>query len=235
MIYINGKDENSFVNIDNGLDIVVFAPSFCWFKTLEIPTKNINKAKKIADHMLADRPSQYTDLLLQKNDEQFKVYCYDKQEIEDIFKKLNKPNIKVYFAYELTDNLLYLIDDNSFVDFLKSLKDIKPKPILKLNPNRNKNSNILIATNIFLFASIVLYSLTQYSMISKIEQKINNIKDDGKSGYEIKSLIKTYKSKEKKSNKLKKSLSDILKKEKNLALIEYKKGKFYTETNKGKN
>ena len=185
--------------------------------------------------MLADRPSQYTDLLLQKNDEQFKVYCYDKQEIEDIFKKLNKPNIKVYFAYELTDNLLYLIDDNSFVDFLKSLKDIKPKPILKLNPNRNKNSNILIATNIFLFVSIVLYSLTQYSMISKIEQKINNIKDDGKSGYEIKSLIKTYKSKEKKSNKLKKSLSDILKKEKNLALIEYKKGKFYTETNKGKN
>jgi len=236
LVYITGTQIDDIIDIDDSLDIVVLAPSFCWFKVLEIPTKNLRKAKKIADHILGDRPAQYTDIEIVKFEDKFKVYCYNKSQVEDIIKSLGKSYNKVYFAYELTDSLINLIDNNSFLKYFKTIKDeLKTKkPILKLNMNRQNSLKKIVMINIFLFISMFIYTLTQFNVLSQIDDKINSLKDDGKSSYELKSSIKSYISKDKKSKNMKDSLTKLLKKQKNLKSIEYKKGKFYTSKSEGK-
>lgn len=237
MVYITGIEVDDIIEIDDGLEVVILSPSFCWYKLLDMPTKNLTKAKKIADHILSDRPSQYTDIEIVKFEDKFKVYCYNKSQIEDIIKSLGKSYNKVYFAYELTDSLINLIDDNSFLKYLKTINDElqTKKPILRLNINRQNSLKKIVIINIFLFISIIVYALTQLNVLSQIDDEINSLKDDGKSSYELKSSIKSYMSKEKKSKKMKDSLGKLLKKQKNLKLIEYKKGKFYSSKNEEKN
>lgn len=226
MIYIKGTDKNDFIEFNDQYDSIILSPSFCWYKILDIPTNNINKAKKIADHMLSDRIEKYTNVSLKKDDNKFKVYCYNKQEIEYIIKKINRPKCKLYFAYEITDNLNYIINDDKFIEYLKSQKNITTKPILNLNLDSSNTTTKLIVLNILLFFSIIVYSLNQYSEIYSIKELENSILKGNKTNYEINSLIKSYKKKQAKSKNMKISLEKILKNNKDLSSIIYYKGKF---------
>ncbi len=227
MIYIYDEELNNTEIID-GLNVIILSPSFCWFKELELPTKSLSKAKKIADHMLSDRPEKYVDIAISKDNNKFKIYCYERKTIENIVKKLGKTNCKVYFVYELTDDLALLFNNDLLVEFLSSNKTLikNKKPILKLNPNETKSTALLLSINIIFAMTIIMYSLNQYSTLSQIQTQSQNIKKDDKSNYEINSFIKTSKVMQKKSNKLKESLNLILKDKKNIELIEYKKNKF---------
>ncbi|RLA84570.1 MAG: hypothetical protein DRG78_01040 [Epsilonproteobacteria bacterium] len=236
MIYVYGSGVDDIVHIDNNMNVVVFSASFCWFKILDIPMKNLNKAKKLANHMLNDRPAEYTDISLQRYEDRYKVYCYNKNEIEDIVKTLDKDESKIYFAYELSDNLLHIVDNTAFVEYLKSSSfDSKNiKPILSLNPNRKQSVYKIATVNVLLGLGICVYSVSQYGVLAKIDESIAGIKIGDKSSYEIKSSIKIYENKDKKSKKLRESLTKILKKNDSLKLIEYKKGTFSTKKTEGK-
>jgi len=137
MIYIYGEEIDDNVKIIDDLDVVVLSPSFCWFKELELPSKSLSKAKKIADHILSDRPKEYIDIVIKKDNDKFKVYCYDKKAVENIVKRLGKIQSKIFFAYELIDDLSLLFNNDKLVEFLKSSKQVlkNKKPLLKLNPN----------------------------------------------------------------------------------------------------
>ncbi len=236
MIYITGTKAEDIVKVDNGLDIVVLASSFCWFKSMELPTKSISKAKKIADHMLSDRPNGYDDIEVKKNNNKFDVYCYNKTAIESIIRTLKLADKNIYFTYELTNELMHLIDNNQFLEYAKTLtnKIKNKKPIIKLDIDKDSSTTKVMVINGFLVCAMALYIFTQNSILNQIDKKTKAIKDGGKSGYEIKSSIKSYLSKEKKNIKMKESLSKILKNEKNLGIIEYQKGKYSTKKYKGK-
>ncbi len=247
MIYIHGKNIDDKIIYDNNLDIVVFSPSFCWFDIIELPTKRISKAKKIAAHIMSNRPEEYKDIEVVKYEDKYKVFCFDKSNIEEILNRIGKINSLVFFAHELNINTSISLDDNlSLISYSNKIieykgecettttfskyittNDVLPsKPILKLNPNKEESKNLMIYINVILFCIVSIYTYTQYSTFKSIQKAQDSIQKDDKSGYEIKSLIRGYEAKKTKSLKMKKSLENILKNNKDLENIEYRKGKF---------
>jgi len=258
MIYIYSHNVEDIVYIDNHLDVVVLSPSFCWFDILDLPTSSINKAKKLANNMMSDRPQNYKDISIVKKDGKFFTYAYDMKAIELILKKINKQNVKIYFAYELllntpiiitrTNRSLTLIPfENTIVEctrcvdesititlgeyFIKNnLKSIKP--VLSLNPNSSKSLALMISINIVFTCIALIYGLNQYTTLEQIKDYTTNINTYDKSKYEIKSLIKAYNNYKKESLHLKTQLKNTIKNQKKLTSIIYK-NKILT-INKGK-
>ena len=254
MIYIYSHNIEDIVYIDNHLDVVVLSPSFCWFEILELPTSSLSKAKKIADHTMSDRPENYTDISMVKKEGKFYTYAYDGKAIEAILKKINKKNVKIYFAYELlldtpiiitrTNRSLTLIPfENTIVEctqcvdesitltlgeyFIKhNLKSIKS--VLSLNPNSSKSIALMNSINIVFFLTVLIYGFNQYSTLEQIKEYTNNMNTYDKSIYEIKSLIKTYSNYEKKSSNLKSQLKNSIKNQRELTSIIYKSEKLTT-------
>ena len=251
MIYIKSDTIGDVVNIDDTLDVIILSPSLYWFEILELPTKSISKATKLANHILSNRPSSYIDISILKKDDKFEVYAYNKKQIEKIVISLNKKSAKIYFASELPildtvlvskDSTIELIPYESTIieyDNSKSNKNIstlsevlqtnknfkKLKPLFSISNNSTKSTIFMILINLCLFLSISIYTFQQYTNIQKIKSDINSIDTEDRSSYEIKALIKKYTKYEDNNIKLKKDLFQTIENNNKFQTIRYQDGK----------
>jgi len=214
MIYKKNKGfkEASIVQYKDGKDIVVLSPSLYWYKKLQIPTKNINKATKIASNILNDRPNFYNTLILKKEKDGYGVYGYNQKDVEQLLSNNKDKKLKVYFANEIGITQPLMIDEKIYLyphgddvveifeeiecetkleDFLKD-KPI-PKPILNISNNQASGVVIMWIVAILIFISFVFFSFDKLNTINSIKTQIDTINYDDKSGYEIKALISKYK------------------------------------------
>ena len=213
-----------------------------WFKLCSFPTNNLSKAKNIAKHMMSDRPSNFSEVELNKKENNYHAYAYDKKSIKNLVKNLNLENPKIYFANQLHLNEIVAIDKNTMLyqfnerimespvgdkkpkvelksNYAKLLKD--EKPLKGFEKNVNKSNVFLAASLILFFIYIVLFSVDKIKTINSIDEQLLSLKTNDRSFYEIKSLIKKYKKLDKSSQKLKKELKNALK-QNNIKKLEFK-------------
>ena len=241
-IYDNYKNK-SFTNISE--NIVIFSPSFYWYKICDIPTKNLVKAKNIATHMMSDSPTDFKKISLQKKDDKYLVFSYNEETISNVLSDLNIKESKIYFTDQLNiaesisideenyllkfnDKILQLCNKDQKItsslknSYLSVLNNIKP--IINLKKDSRKN---FILTNIsvsILFIYVLLFGFDKINSLSDINNNATKLDTYGKSYYEIKSLIKKYKKLENNSNKMKNDLEKTLM-QAQIKKIEYKNNK----------
>jgi len=214
MIYKKDKgfEKTSIFEYKDGKDIIILSPSLYWYKKLQIPTKNISKATKIASNILNDRPTFYDTLSLKKDEDGYIVYCYNQQDIELLLSNNKNKKLKVYFAneigitkcvkigeklylYPFGDDVVEVYDDIECNDTLQTILEDKNlvKPILNISNNQANSRFILWIVSFLILISFVLFSFNKFDTLKSIKTKIDTVDYDNKSGYEIKALIKKYK------------------------------------------
>jgi len=231
LVYIYSETSKAIYH-DIEDDVIILSPSMYWFKVCAIPTKNYSKAKKIALHMMSEKPSHFNEIELKRQEKDYHAYTYDKKSVKGIVKGLNLQNPKVYFANQLHLSEMVGVDKESFVysfnervmqasigehkprlELTESYKELLEgeKPLSGFEKQTQK-TNILSVSIVALFLLyIILFSIDKLQTISSIDEQLASMKTE-RSFYEIKSLIKKYKKLEKSSQKIKKDLTDALKK-----------------------
>lgn len=241
-IYDNNNNK-SFSNVFD--DIVIFSPSFYWFKICEIPTKNYTKAKNIATHMMSDGPIDFKKIELQRIEDKYAVFSYNESIILNILKELNIKDAKIYFADQLNITESIAIDEekylfkfnNKIIELDKKNEEINSNlnnsystllegvnPIISLKKDSKKNSIFVNLTAIILFIYLAIFSFDKINTLTHINKNSLKLDTNGKSFYEIKSLIKKYKKLEKNSDQMKINLEKVLK-QNQIKSIEYKNNK----------
>ncbi len=210
-------DNESVTHTQDGYDIAVIYPTFYWYEILDIPTKRIQKAKKIANNILSDRPKHYTDIVLFSKEGRYAVYCFDKKSIENILKQKGSKDTKIYFLDSIgIDTPVMLPNETVALPFGEKLLinapqdgsnaiGIKeymqshplPKPLFTVDIDHDRSYGWLVAACVVfgLFGGVYLYE--RYSVLQSIKTLQENMDDGGRSGYEIDSLIKSYEDKQK--------------------------------------
>jgi len=242
LVYIYSlENTKKFANVN---DIVILSPAMYWFSVCEIPTKNITKAKKIAMHMMSNKPDNFTDIALFYKTDSYHAYAYDKKSIITLLKELGLKNPKVYFANQLQLTEPTTIDDKTnlykFNERVIELQatDTKPskslsihneellkgqKPMLSFESS-DRNLKIVLSLSVGLFLLyIMLFTFDKVSILSAIEHKMESLNTQNRSFYEIRSLIKRYTKLDKNSKKLKEKLTQALKDE-NVKSLTYADG-----------
>lgn len=227
-------------------DIVVLSPAMYWFKVCEIPTKNISKAKKIAIHMMSNKPAIFGDIALFNKADAYHAYAYDKKSISALLKELSLKNPKVYFANQLGLTELTSIDDEtnlyrfnqrvieSNATTQKPSKSLSinyeellqgEKPMLSFESgDRSLKIVLSLSAGVFLLY-IMLFSFDKLSILNDIENKMESLNTQNRSFYQIQSLIKKYTKLDQTSEELKEKLTQVLKDE-NLNNLTYSNGTF---------
>ena len=214
LIYLLNKKD--IVTIDDSYkSIVILSPSLYWFKTCDIPTKNKAKAKKIASHMMTDRPKLFNEVFVFKTKELYHAYAYDKEALNEILKNLNIENYEVYFANQLNIDQTIRLDDKHLLSKYKSsllelqntknsdnypsIKDnyIKllenEKSFISSKNDEVKSSLIFKITTLLFLSYMVLYGISKSKIIQTIDQNIASLNKENISMYQIDSLITKYK------------------------------------------
>jgi len=248
LIYVYGKLPNEMVKFDDGLDIVVFSPTFCWYEVLDLPLKRKSKITNMAKHIMSDRPSSYQDFEVRKVGKQYEVFSFDKSNIKDIVINLGKTHSDVYFIYEFQIDQTVMIDENlslipyenkvieysgrydeekkTLSQYLHTLNLEKIKPIVKLDLDNDSSIKKMFVINTVLFLSITISLISQYLTITQIENSIEKIDKKSKTNYEIRSFIKQYSAKEEKSSKMIQQLYNALTDNSSIKEIVYKNNQF---------
>lgn len=232
LIYMFGA--NDIVTYDEiSDDIVLLSPSLYWFKLCTIPTKNRVKAKNIAEHMMSERPSAFSEVLLYPNAEEYNAYAYDKSALKEQLKKFQFKDPKVYFSNQLhlsetisinEEICLYTFNNRvmesrssnkratkSLVQNYKELLQGE-KPLTSFEKSGKDMTLLLSIFTTLFFLYTLMFGFEKEEKLHKIDSEIAELKTDGKSFYEIESLIKKYGKLEKSSQKMKRELDTILKK-----------------------
>jgi len=242
LVYVYSLEKiKKFANVN---DIVVLSPAMYWFSVCEIPTKNMTKAKKIAMHMMSNKPDNFSDIALFYKTDAYHAYAYDKKSITTLIKELALKNPKVYFANQLQLTTLTAISDETNLYKLNErvveshATDKKPskslsihyeellkgqKPMLSFESGNRSLKTVLSLSAGLLLVYIMLFTFDKVSLLSTIEHKMENLNIQNRSFYEIKSLIKKYTKLDKNSQKLKEKLTQALK-DKNLKSLTYLNG-----------
>ncbi|MDQ7062015.1 MAG: hypothetical protein Q9M43_13230 [Sulfurimonas sp.] len=194
LIYIYSIEKRKvFASVD---DIIILSPAMYWFKLCEIPTKNMNKAKKIAVHMMSNKPSNFNDIALFHEADKYNAYMYDKKSILSLLKDLNLKNPKVYFANQLQITELIAVDEetnlykfndrviesrattNKPLQNLSSHYDVllkNLKPMLSLEKGDEDLKLVLsISAGVFLLY-IMLFAFDKTSTLNSIENEMQNL------------------------------------------------------------
>ncbi len=233
LVYVYGLEDMA-VYRDVADDVIILSPSLYWYKLCSIPTRNQIKAKKIAQHMMGQKPAHFSEMLLYKNDDKYDAYSYDKSMVKSLLKSLNLKNPKVYFANQLQLQEKVAIDDKTalyafgdrvmeyelgeqklshnlkqmYGELLRGAKHIK---IFEKSANNN-NTFLLLSLGFFLLY-VVLFSVDKLATLSKLDEQLASLQTNDRSFYEMKSLTKKYKKLESSSSKLQKELKNTLKKD----------------------
>ncbi len=232
LIYVYG--DSSHVVIDGTREaIVIFSPAFYWFKVCEIPTKSISKAKKIASHMLVDKPEDFDELILRKNGVDYSAYSFNKETIDKVIKSLKMKNAKIYFADQLHITQSVAIDTHNlllkFNDKVVELKIVGQKPSTTIKSTHNilledekpivemvsgsKGKEILFSVCVAMLVIFIgVFSFSKFGILDAIDAQSKELKTGDRSFYEIKSMINRYKKLDKKKRKMKKEFEIALSK-----------------------
>jgi len=242
LVYLYSLEKRAkFANVD---DIVVLSPAMYWFKICEIPTKSMSKAKKIATHMMSDKPDDFDTIELFYKTDFYHAYAYDKKSIKTLLKKLGIKNPKVYFANQLHLTELTAIDDETnlykfnqrvieahatsqkpskslFNDYKELLQGEKPMRSFE-NDDSSLKRVLSLSASLFLLY-IMLFTFDKVSILNAIQHETESLNTQNRSFYQIKSLIRKYTKLDKNSKKLKEKLTQALKDEK-LKSLTYSNG-----------
>jgi len=212
-------------------DIVILAPTLYWFQVCSIPTKNLTKAKKIALHMMSEKPSSFESIALMRHEQEYFAYAYEKKSIEKIVKELALQNPKIYFANQLHLRESVAVDSEiSLYSFAKrvmeSHKKEQPQQTLKTSykellegekpldgfaQERKKQGRMAVATLGLFVLYVLLFSVDRVKTISAIDKKLASLNTQ-RSSYEIKALIRKYKKLDADGKKLRKDFQEALEK-----------------------
>ncbi|WP_373035033.1 hypothetical protein [Sulfurimonas sp.] len=225
-------------------DIVVLSPAMYWFKVCEIPTKSMAKAKKIAMHMMSNKPDNFDDIELFHKTDFYHAYAYDKKSIKFLLKELGLKNPQVYFANQLQLTDFIAIDDEtnlykfnqrvieSHATTEKPSKSLLThyeellqgeKPILSFESGDRSLKTVLSLSAGFFLLYILLFTFDKVSILSSLENEMESLNIQNRSFYQIRSLIKKYTKLDQNSEKLKEKLTQALKDE-NLKSLTYSNG-----------
>lgn len=242
LIYYFSENEYEVYETYDSQEVIILSPKIYWYKKCNIPTKNISKAKKIAIHMLSDKPKNFSEIVLYKNANHYDAYAYDMVFVKKIIHEHKYKNPKIYFANQLA------LDENISIDSKKMLCNFNGTMIevaydtsaakniseiyLELLENqkyllgfeKNNQKTLKFYTSILgLYILIVLfYFIGKIQTNNIISNKIEELDSNSKSAYEIKSLIKKYSKLEKNSNKLKQDIYEEFKKQ-NINTLKFEK------------
>jgi len=213
-------------------EVVILSPSLYWYKYCSIPTKNFIKAKNIAQHMLSQRPENFSEIVLYKNGVDYDAYAYEKSFVKELLKSLHLQNPKVYFANQLQ------ISDETSIDEHKSLfayndrvmelpkveteaafsiTDLSSQLLnsqqhLKTFEKRSNNSSKYYLIGLIFFALYILLStVNKYQVSNNLDKEIESLETNERSFHEIKALTRKYEKLEKNSQNLKQKISEALK------------------------
>jgi chaperonin cofactor prefoldin len=244
LVYVYSLEKRTtFANVN---DIVVLSPAMYWFKVCEIPTKSMTKAKKIAIHMMSNRPANFEGITLFYKTDSYHAYTYNKRSITTLIKELGLKNPKVYFANQLALTEITAIDDEtnlykfnqtvieSHATTQKPSKSLSihyeellqgEKPMLSFESgDRSLKTVLSLSAGVFLLY-IMLFTFDKVSILNSIENEMENLNIQNRSFYQIRSLIKKYTKLDQKSEQLKEKLTQVLKDE-NLKSLTYSNGTF---------
>jgi len=241
-VYLYSLEKKTTLNTID--DIIILSPALYWFQICEIPTKSITKAKKIATHMISNKPENFKDIELFYKENGYYAYAYDKNSIQTLLKKLDLQNPKVYFANQLQITQLTAIDnETNLYTFHKRVIEspattknpskslsihykellLKEKPIRSLeSDDRSLKSLLSIATGFFLLY-IILFAFDKISTLNTLNHTMENLNTHNRSFYQIKSLIRKYTKLDKNSKNFKEKLTQALQ-ETNLQSLIYSDG-----------
>ncbi|MBL0707758.1 MAG: hypothetical protein JJW00_01775 [Sulfurimonas sp.] len=227
-------------------DVVILSPSLYWYMLCSIPTRSMQKAKKIAQHIMSHRPSHFEEIVLYKLENNYDAYAYDKSVVKSILKELNLKNPKVYFANQLKldaqtaiddDNALYKFGDRVMEYVIEedipesSLREnykelLVGQKHIKLFEKSGKNNKTFLLASLALFVLyIAAFSFDRLKTLSHIDAELAGLKTEDRSFYEMKSLIKKYKKLQSSSERMRSGLKKELKKDK-IKTLSYQDGKF---------
>lgn len=221
-------------------DIVILSPSLYWYKLCSIPTRNFSKAKNIAEHMMSDRPSNFGEIVLYKNNDNYDAYAYEKIFIKNLLKELGLKNPKVYFANQLQ------VSDKTSIDEQKALYSFngrimeytfgeeQPSHSLKhqykellhgekhlkaFEKRNNNNTSYLLVSLAFFSLYVLFFSIEKIQTLQDIERELESLPTQERSFHEIRSLIRKYTKLESSSVQLQKELQNALKEEQIKTLV----------------
>jgi len=240
LIYILNKKD--VVKYDDDYDdVVIISPSLYWFKECQIPTKNKTKAKKIASHMITERPSHFDEVFVCHVSSGCHAYAYDKVAVDAIIEKLNLKEFKTYFANQILFKDALRLDaktilqrfNESVVEFknttqndLPSLRSEYPsllssvKPMMQNQSDDKQINRYLQVSAVMLVCYIALFSFDKLSKLNELDKKLENASSI--SGYKMEALAKRYKKIQKNKEKIAKELETVLAQNKKVKKITFK-------------
>lgn len=233
LIYVYGL-EDKVIYEDVSEDIIILAPSFYWYKLCSIPTRSFSKAKNIAQHMMSQRPAEFVEIILYKNNDDYDAYAYDKSFVKNLLKDVALKNPKVYFANQLQIEEAVSIDGQrslyKFNERVMCSASTANKPAyslvekyaellhgqkyLKAFEKQSSNNNFYFVASLALFALyIVFFSFDKMQTLRNVENELESLQTQDRSFHEIRSLIRKYEKLDTSSEKLQKDLQNALKKD----------------------
>lgn len=102
IIYLS---DQSLGRAESQESVIILSPRLYWYEPLKLPTRSMAKAKKLAQHAMSTRPSDYTKLLLIRQSDHYACYAYNPDEIDALMAAFEVEPSPWCFAQQLADQL----------------------------------------------------------------------------------------------------------------------------------
>jgi len=256
LFYLTGKSNLIPINNETEkFDTIILAPSLYWVETVTIPTKNIQKAKKIASNMLENRPENFTEIslsLLDKSQMAYKVFAYDKNDIINRLQEHKIYNYRLFLAEQLTfDKCLKLnqitlckinnrilelpAKNNMQAEVIEYYSELlkNEKPVTQQYQYQKNKKTLLIAALLLLVLYIGIDALYNWQRVTNISKQSTKLLQQTKlpqSSYQREALLKKYTKTQQQIQKVRKKLYKALQEYTNIKKITYSNNSMKVET-----
>ncbi|WP_201353970.1 hypothetical protein [Hydrogenimonas urashimensis] len=219
--------ENETIIKESENDIVVISPTLYWYAFAQFPTKSLAKARRLADAYLDSRPESYRDIHVEKKEEGFDCYAYDKEYLTAKLEELGVSKAPAYFLQQLSSQMPLRIDEKLVADVINGIcielpDESRTLPTLDsldfeavAKPfNKRGSATVpkkpLIALVALLSITMLLDLSLRYQQYAAIRDAIEKIGLD-RSVYELKSLVTRYEKRASEQAKLRQAIRKALK------------------------
>ncbi len=232
--------ENGTIIKDTPAETVVLSPSLYWYAHADLPARSVAKAKKLADSVLASRPSSYTSIHVEKRGNGFDCYAFDENRVESLIPDSVAKTAPRYFLQQFSDQMPLRIDDTLIADTIngicieiheesRSIPSLDSIDIKSLAKPFNKSTSKSVSS--WMAALFVVLLLTaagtdlalRYQTLNALKQK-SAANDSRKTMYEIKALSKKYRKIDSEQKRLRSAIKKALDSHMKLLECDAKKG-----------